>query len=173
MQSLALIRCDGSHQLGMGHVYRCLVLAKALRSHHHFNVIFAIRSDSLAENLIRKSGFHYHSINSPSLTSLEEEQWLSRLKNQLKPSVIIFDIRTSFTCYSLLRLKDSYTTIALLDDSSDRRLAADIIFYPPVPQVANLDWSKFTGICKIGWEWVLIRPEFSRLREISLQSNYL
>ncbi|MEZ4483750.1 MAG: hypothetical protein R2864_03865 [Syntrophotaleaceae bacterium] len=53
--------------------------------------------------------------------------------------------------------------VVVLDDSSDRRLAAaDLAFYPPVPQVAELDWSDFDGDCYAGWEWIPLRSGFDR-----------
>jgi len=42
--------------------------------------------------------------------------------------------------------------IVSIDDASDRRLAADLAFYPPVPQVENLTWPGFTGRRYVGWE---------------------
>jgi spore coat polysaccharide biosynthesis protein SpsF len=34
-------------------------------------------------------------------------------------------------------------------------------FYPPVPQVEHLDWADFTGKRFVGWDWVLLRPQFA------------
>jgi spore coat polysaccharide biosynthesis predicted glycosyltransferase SpsG len=49
----------------------------------------------------------------------------------------------------------------VIDDVSDRRLAANDVFYPPVPQVRSLNWQGFTGRVHTGWEWVLLRPDFA------------
>ena len=55
--------------------------------------------------------------------------------------------------------------ICIIDDATDRRLAADLAFYPPVPQVARLDWSGSSCAVYSGWEWVILRSLFSNLSE--------
>src|SRR6185503_11701760 len=42
------------------------------------------------------------------------------------------------------------------DDGSDRRLAADLAYYPPVPQAERLDWKGSHCVPRIGWEWALL-----------------
>jgi spore coat polysaccharide biosynthesis protein SpsF len=54
------------------------------------------------------------------------------------------------------------TIVAVLDDLSDRRWAADLAIYPPVPQVEKVDWSGFRGKLCFGWEWVVLRPQFAQ-----------
>ena len=38
-----------------------------------------------------------------------------------------------------------------------RRLAADLGFWPPVPQLAALDWQGVTAERYIGWAWLALR----------------
>jgi spore coat polysaccharide biosynthesis protein SpsF len=51
--------------------------------------------------------------------------------------------------------------VVSIDDGTGRRLAADLAFYPPAPQVEEMDWSGFTGQRYAGWNWVLLRREFT------------
>jgi len=71
-------------------------------------------------------------------------------------------VRDDLSRASLEALKASRTRTVVIDDPSDRRLAADLVFYPPVPQVDEMDWSAFAGRRYAGWEWVLLRREFAQ-----------
>ena len=51
--------------------------------------------------------------------------------------------------------------LPVIDDAGDRRLEADLAFYPPVPQVKRMNWDGFTGALHVGWEWAPLRREFS------------
>src|SRR6185369_13567537 len=41
-------------------------------------------------------------------------------------------------------------------DGSERRLAADRAYFPPVPQVEALDWSGSPCERRIGWQWSVL-----------------
>ena len=77
-----------------------LVLANTLRSQYHLDVIFAVRSDLLTENIIRESSF-IANLSILNFHIFRRRDGFST-KMQFKPSVIIFDIRTSLTCDSLI-----------------------------------------------------------------------
>jgi spore coat polysaccharide biosynthesis protein SpsF len=51
--------------------------------------------------------------------------------------------------------------IAAIDDPTDRRLSADLVFYPPIPQVEDFGWAGFSGTRLVGGEWVVLRREFA------------
>ncbi|NIA23060.1 MAG: glycosyltransferase, partial [Proteobacteria bacterium] len=61
-------------------------------------------------------------------------------------------------------LRNNGMLIATIDDSEDKRLEADLAFYPPVPQVNRIDWTGFTGELRVGWKWVILRREFVNAR---------
>ncbi len=46
--------------------------------------------------------------------------------------------------------------VAGLDDPSPNRLHCSVLFYPPVPQLTQLDWTGFRGELRIGWSWVAL-----------------
>lgn len=146
-----LIRCDGNPKLGYGHVMRMLSLAEALRDGRGFGAVFAIAPDAEASARIVARGF-------PVLTQppeLEEAAWLSALLAGGAPRALILDVRTSLSRAELMRLRRIGALIVTIDDGSDRRLAADLSFLPPVPQARALSWRGAVGDVLMGWQWTL------------------
>lgn len=146
-----LIRCDGSPKLGYGHVMRMLALAEALRDAHGFGAVFAIAPDAEAQSRIAARGF-------PVLTQppeLEEAAWLSALLAGGAPRALVLDVRTRLARADLMRLRRIGTLLVTIDDGSERRLAADLSFLPPVPQARALSWRGAVGEALLGWQWTL------------------
>ncbi|HEY5337814.1 MAG TPA: hypothetical protein VIJ85_06405, partial [Rhizomicrobium sp.] len=46
-----------------------------------------------------------------------------------------------------------------------RRLAADVAYFPPVPQAFQLDWTGSDCVARIGWEWALLGLAKAKLKE--------
>jgi|ERR1035437_341083 spore coat polysaccharide biosynthesis protein SpsF len=160
MDRSVLIRCDGSHELGLGHVVRCLALAQELRDGHGRKVTFATRSDPLGIGLVREAGFSV--IEPPSDRDFDYVAWLTVAIREAKADTLVVDVRDDLTTSDLRAVQGrTDVRIAAIDDATDRRLAADQAFYPPVPRALALDWPGFNGQVHVGWEWVLLRPEFA------------
>ena len=152
-----LFRCDGDAKLGLGHVYRCLALADELRDEHGCGVIFAMAAGPIGLDLIRQAGYPIeHKGN-----GVKEDPWLDKVIQRLRPDALVLDVRSELARSSVEKWRDGELLIVTLDDPSERRLAADLAFYPPVPQVHKLNWSGFTGQLRVGWEWVVLRREFA------------
>jgi len=156
-----LIRCDGSPRLGLGHVVRCLALACELRNTFGLQPGFAMRHKGVAETLVEQASF-------PAFIQpdhIEEAQWIDSLVKDHSPKGLILDIRTQLAASAVQCWRASGVTVAVIDDPSDRRQTADLAFYPPVPQISKVDWSRFTGQVFIGWDYLLLRREFSIRRD--------
>lgn len=155
-----LIRCDGGASLGMGHVSRCLALARELRDEHGCLVIFAMRdAGSAGVAAVRSSGYpvepivdHVDADYGPSLLALT----VSRAARAL-----VADVRDALSRAALDAVRASGVRVVTIDEGSDRRLASDLAFYPPVPQVKEMDWTGFAGRRFAGWDWVLLGREFA------------
>jgi spore coat polysaccharide biosynthesis predicted glycosyltransferase SpsG len=163
----AIIRCDGGAAIGMGHVSRCLALADALRDEHAGDVSFAMRdprSAGVAE--VTAAGYAVAPITAPADADYGAD--VAALIRDRGARALVLDVRDGLSPASLDAIRASGVRIIVVDDGSERRLAADLVFYPPVPQVEELDWRGFTGQRFAGWEWVLLKREFSRsgLRDV-------
>jgi spore coat polysaccharide biosynthesis protein SpsF len=148
---LALIHCDGGGIFGYGHLKRSLTLARALRDGEGFGVMFALNGDGPAAGMIRDAGFE-HSV----FTGFGKASALNTIISKQKPDMLICDGGGAIGRAELARYRATIPVAAVIDDSSDRRLAASHAYYPPVPQTKYLSWQGADTEVRIGWEWALL-----------------
>lgn len=149
-----LIRCDGGRTLGLGHVTRCAALGDALREGQACGVVFAMRGDAVGMERVRALGFRVE--DGAAVTDADEGAWLEELVDRHHAGAVVLDVRTPLSRAAVERLRGR-TAVVVLDDASDRRLAADLVVLPPVPQVEALSWEGFDGERLTGWEYMLLR----------------
>jgi spore coat polysaccharide biosynthesis protein SpsF len=142
---LALIRCDGGGEYGFGHVKRMIALARSLRDREGIGAMFAVNGSEEALTPIRQAGFEAKLIEGPRA----DFSFLAA-----DPDLLLLDCRDGPSRQEIEALKVPLK--AVIDDASERRLAADLAYYPPVPQAAALDWSGSKCTARIGWEWALL-----------------
>jgi spore coat polysaccharide biosynthesis protein SpsF len=152
-----LIRCDGDGTIGLGHVVRCLALADELRRSHSWGAAFALASGPAGAALVREAGFAIEEIPAGE----DESGWLSRLLAGGLYDALVLDVRTGLSREKVRRWREAGVLVIDIDDPEDKRREADLCFYPPVPQVREMDWSGFGGRLLCGWEWALLRPQFA------------
>ena len=155
-----LFRCDASPSIGLGHLVRCLALADELRENHGVAVSFAMRASPLASELVKRRS--YPILQAPDGAVFDQEAWLRDCILKSGAQILVVDVRDDLSKAALESLVGKGTVVAVLVDLSERRWAADLAFYPPVPQVEKVDWSAFRGKLCIGWEWVVLRPQFAQ-----------
>ena len=161
MTKRVLVRCDAAPEIGFGHVVRCLALADELRNQHGCEVSFAMLQGPQGVEQVQEMGFTVHEPQEASLRLLDEGRWLQCLVSDTATQVLVLDIRTNLAIEAIQQIRAQGVLIVTIDDPSNRRLVADMAFYPPVPQVERLSWRGFTGKCFVGWDWVLLRPQFA------------
>jgi len=149
-----LVRCDGGAELGLGHVKRCLALARALRDDQGFGVVFAMIGDDRAAGLVEAEGFRVGRID-----GADERGGIADLARRTGAAALVLDVRTGLSRADVAALRGELPLIVALDDSSERRLAAHLAVYPPAPQTRALSWpGGDTDLC-IGWKWALTGGE--------------
>ncbi len=147
---LALIRCDGGGLFGYGRVKRMIALARTLRDREGIGALFAVHGSDDVLIPIRRAGFEAHLIGADSRS-------LSSLIDAQRPDLLILDCQ-GFTRSEVSQLSEKVELTAAIDDTSDARLAADLAYYPPLPQAEHLDWHGSACLPRIGWEWALLGP---------------
>lgn len=160
-----LIRCDGSRTLGLGHVSRCLALAETLRDFCNFKVSFAMIENGVGADMVKASAFNV--VVKPE-NSFEKEWLLSTIDEQ-KTDCLILDIISLVENSLLEEVKKRDVVIVDIDDADNKRLLADLNFYPPIPQVETMDWHGFSGRVFSGWDWVILKKEFAK--RINFRAN--
>ena len=151
-----LIRCDGGHEVGLGHVVRCLAIASALRDHFGAAVTFLLGGDAAALDLVRAEAFPVIDAQSRA----RDVRGLAAGLAAAAPDVLLMDLRAGFDTSEIAAIRDAGCALAVLDDASDRRLHADLGFFFP-PSATALDWRGARGEACIGFEWIPLRAQFS------------
>ncbi len=150
MQSgIALIRCDGGGRFGYGHIKRMVALAGALRDREGIGAVFAVNGSEDALDPIRHAGFE-------AQIAGESAAALRAICKNTAPDILICDMREGFGGGELSGIAKDLELTAVIDDASDRRLAADFAYFPPVPQAFALSWSGSGCTPKIGWQWAVL-----------------
>jgi len=161
LPSSVLFRCDAWPAMGYGHVVRCLALADELREAHECEVAFAMIRGTPGASMAVAKGYRVVALDREALAR-NYAGWLEAAVDEVGADALVLDVRNDLPVAALRSLKEKGILIATIDDPSDRRLMADLAFYPPVPQVGRMDWRGFSGELSVGWEWVVLRREFSR-----------
>lgn len=164
---LALIRCDGGGKFGYGHVKRMVALARALRDCESIGVLFALNGTPDAALPIRRAGFE--------AVMIDGHDDLAALIRKQTPDLLLLDGREGPGRGELEQLRRDIPIVAVIDDGSDTRLAADFAYYPPVPQAKALDWTGARTVPRIGWEWSLLglNPHLTPVHAMSARPTLL
>lgn len=151
-----VVRCDASPAIGFGHVIRSLALARELTDRGAATVSFA-----MCEGIALVSREGYRVLAAEPDGPFDAQAWLSGCVSRARADALVLDVRDELPRASIETLRAAGLLIATVDDPTERRLAADLAFFPPVPQVREFDWSGFSGALLVGAEWVVLRRQFA------------
>ena len=152
-----IMRCDASPAIGFGHLFRSLALAREL-SDREASVSFAMVDDGNARRIVEGEGY--------------DIRVAADIDSRSGFDALVLDVRSTVDSPTgwIDALRSQGIVVADIDDPTDCRLSADLVFYPPVPQIEELDWRSFSGSRFVGAEWIVLRRAFAeapvrRMRE--------
>jgi len=115
-----LFRVDGNNELGLGHVYRCLNLAKEFPE--NVKIRFLMKEHPKVNALVGK---HFE-IDVISPEGKNEFKKTSEVIADFKPDIVITDLLRTSEKY-LKHIKDSGVTLVTIDDLNEMKLCSDLI----------------------------------------------
>lgn len=154
----------------MGHFTRCLSLADELYEVHGVQTTLMLSRDSTLGWAALDGGVrHRHRLLRTERGEHTHRQW----EELLGPGdALILDIRDNAPMPDAIRhMRARGVVVAVIDDLGPRRLDADLVFYPPIQQVARLAWPGFTGKVRVGWHWVVLRRELAGITRCPSRSR--
>jgi spore coat polysaccharide biosynthesis protein SpsF len=142
---------------------RTVSLAEALRDREGLGIAVLSGVHADGDSVVARQIFEAHKI--PVVlkpAGKTEEAFIADEIARTKAAALVLDVRTPLNRGTLEGFKSRGLRIVTIDDASDRRLAADLAIYPPVPQAEKLDWRGFNGERMTGPDCVLLSPAIVR-----------
>lgn len=158
------IRANGSDEIGLGHIRRCLTLSEAL-ARQEATVHFVTNDNQAALETVKANGFHA----TPVEMEKDFEQTLETIR-RLRANVLVVDSYDIDADY-LSRIRDPRNILVAIDDNADRRLPVDVVIngnaygpslmYDVLPETVLL----------LGAQYAILRKEFSRAPERRIEDT--
>lgn len=153
-----LFRCDSSAQIGLGHVKRCLVLAKRLKdSNKKLKIIFStLDLEGNINQEILKSGFSIYSLKDDSIDSLDYF-----IKGLSIDFLVIDSYEIEEFFESELKKRNQHLKILCFDDTLNPH-NVDIVLNHGIQAKKNEYKKLVPKNCKVfcGSKYTLLRDEF-------------
>jgi UDP-2,4-diacetamido-2,4,6-trideoxy-beta-L-altropyranose hydrolase len=170
-----LFRVNGSADIGLGHVMRCLTLAEQLRQ---FSVkcVFLSSTSNLSQ-LFSEKGFDHHNLGLISNTEekgieQEDAEQCLHFISEYRVDIMVVDH------YGLTEVWDKYvrpkvSNLVVIDDLVSTVHQCDFLINSH-PQVKPEDYKKLVSIdtkLLLGHDFVLLRDEFLKKRDMAINKR--
>ena len=148
MKPNLLIRADGSTQIGLGHIFRCLALSQFLKDHYQITFVSKLLPNGL-EGEFDKSSLKLKIIN-------DEDEFFF----YLSPGLIVILDGYQFNTEYQNEVTKIGCRLCCIDDIHDREFAADLIINHS-PGITKEDYiAKPDTQFALGTDYVLLRQPF-------------
>ena len=156
--STLIIRTDGSREIGVGHIYRCLALAEALRA-RGFEIIFAVTvTPPPLVTLIQQRGYEVQTL--PDAADLE--QFMALARQHRTRAICVDTYAASEDFYNALAARGM--CVFCIHDFADFPRAAELVInhniYAPELQYEVAPHTRLL----LGPRYALLRAEFRAAR---------
>jgi spore coat polysaccharide biosynthesis predicted glycosyltransferase SpsG len=123
----AIIRADGSKDIGMGHINRCALVAKMLCERFNLKAKLVMKRDAAGEAFAAGRGLDVVSFNAPTLK--EEIEFLQVMAFEDSPALFVLDVLKDDTdaFYMDCIHKFMCPVLAITDDSLQRVIDAELV----------------------------------------------
>ncbi len=149
MLNKVLIRVDGSAEIGLGHVVRCIALAKMLIDEFQIHFISKEIPESLIEDM-SSNGFEF--------TKIETEETFFKLLSGTE--IVVLDNYFFDTAYQKKVKETLGCKLVCIDDLHDKEFYADLIInHAPGVKPEDYQAQTFTQFA-LGLDYALLRPSF-------------
>ena len=157
-----VFRCDASPDIGLGHLIRCLAVAKELQKQNQ--IIFATTKDDMI-SYIKEVGFKIIFKEKGET----EEKYLKRLNNIIHSNIVVIDKKYPYSIESLNYFKQNNIKVIIIDNVCKGLLECDEIIFPNAHLDKNvlkeyLSLERINQV-KTGPEYVILRDEILVLKD--------
>lgn len=157
-----LIRVDGGRLYGisLGHVFRCLALAKVLKKNHHAQVTFIMKDYADGVAVVKNHGFQVQTIS----CDIGNDEEISIIE-QCSGDVVVFDLIDIGEKHTG-RLLGKVKRVIAIDDMGNKKIEADVIvngsmvtrFHSYPPSGKPMTYYVGPQYCVLGEEFENIPP---------------
>lgn len=162
---------EGGFGIGMGHVCRDIVIAKALRK-KGCEPVFIINNDSAVIERVKKNGFRWFEAGFkenkiPEIILTHDSRPTTQ---DPRPTTVFIDTKKDVSKI-LQKLKNARHKVMLMDNTTSAKIDADINIFPSLIPIDDLDWSGFTGKNYSGGDYIPVDETFINARKKALKHS--
>lgn len=159
-----IMRCDGSPEIGTGHLIRCLALAHGLAS-VGYRVVFATKpyDDRLVEK-IKREGYTVQLLPLKCEPEQDARSCIGLAAAVLGRSIFVLDSYDLPATYQRV-IKKAGLCLVLIDDLARGTVTADILVNQNIIARPELYTNQEVGRLLLGPRYALLRKEFRKLHQ--------
>lgn len=153
-RSILAIWTEGGRKIGLGHVRRCLIIARQLHI-IGVHVLFLVNDDPVIFKWITKEGFKF------KIAARKEGDCRSVASDRIK--AVLLDTKKPvarlISCF-----KENACKVIIMDNFTPARLCADILIFPSVISEENLCQRGFGGKVFSGANYIPVADSYVKVR---------